>query len=71
MRWINSVAREILGLFVDDGSFALAILIWLALSILILPRIVAEVAWTGPMLFTGFALILIQSALRTARRGPK
>ena len=71
MRWINSIGREIFGLFVDDGRFALAIMVWLALSVLILPRIAAEVAWTGPMLFTGFALILIQSALRTARRGPK
>ena len=31
MRWLRSVAREVLELFVDDGSFAIAILVWLAL----------------------------------------
>ena len=29
MRWIATVVREIFGLFVDDGSFALAVLVWI------------------------------------------
>jgi len=71
MHWVKSVAREVLGLFVDDGSFALAILVWLALAILILPRITAVAAWTGPILFTGLALILIHSVLRFSRQRKK
>jgi len=71
MRWIKSVAREVLGLFVDDGSFALAILIWLALAIGVFPRIAAAAAWTGPVLFAGLALILIESALRFSRQRKK
>ena len=30
MKWLKNILREIFGLFVDDGTFALAILIWLA-----------------------------------------
>ena len=29
MRWIATIFREVLGLFVDDGSFALAVLGWM------------------------------------------
>jgi membrane protein implicated in regulation of membrane protease activity len=71
MRWIRSVAREVLGLFVDDGSFALAILVWLAVAIGVLPRIAAGSAWTGPIFFAGLALILIQSAWRFSRQRKK
>ncbi len=31
MRWIVTIVREIFGLFVDDGSFALAVLAWIGL----------------------------------------
>jgi hypothetical protein len=31
MSWIKTVLREVFGLFVDDGSFAIAILAWLLL----------------------------------------
>ena len=37
MRWIGTIAREVFGLFVDDGSFAIAILVWLLLAGLCLP----------------------------------
>ena len=71
MRWLNSILREIFGLFVDDGSFAIAILIWLALAVLLLPRIAPPARWSGPALFAGLALILIESVLRYARQNRK
>jgi hypothetical protein len=71
MRWLRSVGREVLGLFVEDGSFAVAILIWVALTILALPFVVAPAQWTGPALFAGLALILIESVLRFSRQRPK
>lgn len=42
MAWLKSIFREIFELFVEDGSFAIAILVWLAilwlaLSYLLLP----------------------------------
>ena len=67
MRWIGTVLREIFGLFVDDGSFAVAILVWLAIMWLVLPRIAVPAFWNGPVLFVGLALILVESAARRAR----
>jgi hypothetical protein len=68
MHWLKSIAREVFGLFVDDGSFAVAILLWLALAILVLPRFAPAARWTGPALYAGLAIILIESVLRFARR---
>jgi hypothetical protein len=68
MHCIRSVARELLGLIVDDGSFAGAIAVWLAICIMALPRVAAGAHWAGPTLFAGLALILIESVLRFARR---
>ena len=68
MRWLKSIAREILGLFVDDGSFAIGILVWVVLAVGVLPRVASGARWAGPALFAGLALILIESVLRYARR---
>ena len=68
MRWIGTVLREIFGLFVDDGSFAVAILVWLAIMWLVLPHLAVPAVWGGPVLFVGLALILLESATRRARR---
>jgi hypothetical protein len=68
MRWIRSVAREVVGLFVDDGSFAGAIVAWLLIYLVALPRVAAAARWAGLALFAGLALILIESVLRFARR---
>jgi hypothetical protein len=71
MNPIKSILREILGLFVDDGAFALAILLCLALAVTLLPRIAPTASWTGPLLFAALALILIESTFRYARRKRK
>lgn len=71
MNWIKSVAQEVLGLFVDDGSLAIAILIWLAFGTIALPRIGLTTRWTGPVLFVGLAMILVESVLRFSRRQTK
>jgi hypothetical protein len=66
MKWLRAVVREILGLFVDDGSFAIAILAWLALCWLVLPRLPSGMG--GLLLVLGLALILVESVLRRARK---
>jgi len=71
MRWLTTIAREIFGLFVDDGSFALAIVIWLMLVVVLLPRVVASASWASPVLFVGLAIILAQSVLRYSRKRRK
>lgn len=67
MRWLKTIVRELFGLFVDDGSFALAIIVWLGAAWLILPRLATGTAWTGVVLFAGLVLILAESALRRVR----
>lgn len=68
MQWLKTVLNEVFGLFVDDGSFAIATLIWLGAVWLLLPRIDVPPAVKGPILFIGLAAILVESAARRARR---
>jgi hypothetical protein len=67
MKWLKNIFREIFGLFVDDGSFALAILIWLAVVRWATPHINIPSGVTGVILFAGLALILAESATRYSR----
>ena len=68
MPWLQSILREILGLFVDDGRFAAAILIWIVVAVLALHQLGRGTAWPGPVVFTGLAVILAVSVLRYSRR---
>jgi len=67
MRWVRPVAREVYGLFVDDGSFAIALLVWIVAAVVGLPLLGAG-HWGGVALFAGLAVVLVESALRAARR---
>jgi hypothetical protein len=70
MGFLKAILREGFGLFVDDGSFALAIVAWIGLMKTLLPRIAFVNRWQGIILFAGLALILVESATRfSGRRG--
>jgi hypothetical protein len=69
MRALTTIAREIFGLFVDDGRFALSLLLWLAVVALLLPRLPIPPGWDGPVLFAGLAVILVGSCVARVRRG--
>lgn len=71
MRWLRSVVREVWGLFVDDGSFAAAIVAWLVVVALVARHFGWGVHWGGVALFGGLALVLIENVLRYARRTRK
>lgn len=71
MRALVSMLREVFGLFVDDGTLALAALIWIAVCALILPRTLPSSGWGGAILFLGLAALLAENVLRSARRGRK
>lgn len=68
MDWIVASLREVIGLFVDDGSLAVTALIWLGFCGLVLPSLGVAGAWLGVALFAGLAIILAENALRAARR---
>jgi hypothetical protein len=67
MKWLQNILREIFSLFVDDGSFALAILLWLVVVRWALPHLNVPSGITGVILFSGLALILAESAIRYSR----
>jgi hypothetical protein len=68
VRWIRRVWSEGFALFVDDGSLALAVLLWLGACGLLLPHLGVPRAWRAPTLFAGLVLVLAGSALRRAGR---
>ncbi len=66
MNWLRGIGSELLGLFVDDGWFALSVIIWVIACGLALPRLSLPSALPPIILFIGLALILARSALRRA-----
>lgn len=62
-----ALLRELWGLFVDDGSLALALIAWVGLCALGLPRLPVPTLWDGPLLFIGCVVILVFAVLRAAR----
>ncbi len=68
MRWLKTIAMELFGLFVDDGSFAISIIVWLAVVWFLSIHILAGLHWSGFVLFIGLVSILLRSAMRRAQR---
>lgn len=65
---LKTVLRELVGLFVDDGNFAVAIAVWLAVSLVLLAHFASARWWGGPLVVAGLALVLVESVTRAARR---
>jgi hypothetical protein len=68
MKLIRTLWREALGLFVDDGALALAIIAWLIAVGLLVRFVLGAASWGGGWLFAGLAVILLESAWRRARK---
>lgn len=66
MRWLKSTVREIYGLFVEDGSFAVALLAWMIAAGIAL-RFLRAGHWGGPALFVGLVVVLAENTLRASR----
>ena len=67
MSTLRLIMRELAGLFVDDGDFALSILIVVGVAAMF-AAVTAPVLVTGGMLFAGCLLVLIISVLRAEPR---
>ena len=67
MSALLAILKEALGLFVDDGSLALALILWIAIAGFGLPRVPVPPAWHAPALFVGCLAILIVNVARSAR----
>jgi hypothetical protein len=67
MQWLKTVFVEIFSLFVDDGSFAIAVLVWLVVAGTVFAYVNIPAGAKGPVLFAGLAAILMESVVRRAR----
>jgi hypothetical protein len=67
-RKLPAILTELCGLFVEDGSYTLAILIWVGLVGFGRSWIRGRGAWAGTILFMGLAVILIENIVRSSRR---
>ena len=61
------IRDELWGLFVDDGAFAGAIVVWLLVGWRVLPNLGLRGWLPAVLLFAGLAAILALGALRAAR----
>ena len=68
MSWLRKLPAELWGLFVDDGRYALAIVVWLLLAWLALPLLDLGGGWNALVFAAGLLAILAESVLRRARR---
>ena len=66
MQWLRAVWREIYGLFVDDGSFAVGLVAWMVIAGGALRQLHGG-HWGGVALFVGLAGVLGENALRSAK----
>jgi hypothetical protein len=68
IKGLFTTVGKVLGLFVDDGSLAISILVWIFALHLLAPIVSIEQTWAAPVLFLGCAAILIENVLRASRQ---
>lgn len=66
MNVIVTALKEVYGLFVEDGSYAVGILVWLLVVGFVFPHVLGP--WRAPLLFAGLLFLLVENVLRTARK---
>jgi hypothetical protein len=60
--------RELLGLFVDDGSLAVSLILWIAVLHLAAPALPLAAGAKAGLMAAGIVAILIENVSRSARR---
>ena len=68
MRTLTAILREVAGLFVDDGSLALAILAVVAVAAFLAIVLKISALAVGLVLLGGCVAVLIENIVRTAQR---
>ncbi len=68
MGWLRTIIDECVGLFVDDVRFAGAILSWVILAGVALPRLGLPGFMPAVVLFAGLLAILVEGAVHKARK---
>jgi hypothetical protein len=68
MDTLNALLKETIGMFVDDGSLAIAILTIVAIAALVSFRFEQGSLETAAILFVGCLAALAENVVRTARK---
>jgi hypothetical protein len=68
MNALSAILSELWKLFVDDGSMALALVVWCGACGLILPTLLPSSEWAAPILFIGCVTILLADVGMVVRR---
>ncbi len=68
MKTLIAILREVAGLFVDDGSLALAILAVVAIAAFLAIVLKITALTVGLVLLGGCVAVLIENVVRTAQR---
>ncbi len=67
MQTLKAVLREVTGLFVDDGSLAFAVIVWIGIVWLMFKRFHVPFPG-GNVLMIGFCAVLIGNLIQSTRR---
>lgn len=67
MKTFLTALKEVWGLFVEDASFTLGIIVCLMVAGFALPHLPIPSSWNGPILFALLAAVLIENVARSAR----
>ncbi len=67
MTLLKSMLSELLGLFVDDGSFVLAVIAWVVAGVLCLRWHLLAPTSEAMLLAVGIAVLLVENVARAAR----
>jgi len=68
MNAVLGILREVLHLFVDDGSLAVALILWSAAAFWLLPALPVNTGWDAVVLLLGYLAILGENLRRSTRR---
>jgi hypothetical protein len=67
MSWLKTIWEELVGLFVDDLSLAIVIVLWLVAAGLVVQLRLIPAGLQGPLLALGLVVIFMENTLRRAR----
>jgi len=68
MKMLSTIARELFGLFVDDGSLAQAIVVLLAVIALLAREEFIDISYVAVLLVAGSIIVLVENVVRSARK---
>jgi hypothetical protein len=71
MRALATILRELVGLFVDDGSLAAGAVVWAAICGWCLPLLGMGPRAEAALLVLGLAALLLENTRRAASRLPR